>query len=130
MMGTPQFMSPEQALGRVDQIDARTDQFALAAITYAMLTGRAPFVGENPASLLYQVVHEQPRPVSDFVPWPATEIQSVLDRALAKRQEDRFDSVVEFGWALRVAAHSVIRGHARPARARTAAVSQAPARSS
>jgi len=130
MMGTPAFMSPEQALGRVDQIDARTDQFALAAITYAMLTGRAPFVGENPASLLYQVVHEQPRPVSDFVPWPANEIQSVLDRGLAKRQEDRFDSVVEFGWALRVAAHSVIRGHARPARARTAAVSQAPARSS
>ncbi len=128
MMGTPAFMSPEQALGRVDQIDARTDQFALAAITYAMLTGRAPFVGENAASLLYQVVHEQPLPVSDFVPWPATEIQSVLDRALAKRQEDRFDSVVEFGWALRVAAHSVIRGHARPARDRTAAVSQAPAR--
>jgi len=45
-------------------------------------------------------------------------------------QEDRFDSVVEFGWALRVAAHSVIRGHARPALARTATVSQAPARSS
>jgi eukaryotic-like serine/threonine-protein kinase len=114
IMGTPAFMSPEQALGRVDQIDARTDQFALAAITYAMLTGRAPFVGENPASLLYQVVHEQPPPVSDFVAWPAAEIQSVLDRALAKRREDRFDSVVEFGWALRLAAHSVIRGHARP----------------
>jgi len=115
VMGTPQFMSPEQALGRVDQIDARTDQFALAAIAYAMLTGHEPFVGDNPASVLYQVVHEQPRPVSDFVPWPAAEIQSVLDRALAKRPEDRFDGILKFAWALRVAAHTVIRGHERPA---------------
>jgi serine/threonine protein kinase len=115
VMGTPEFMSPEQALGRVDQVDARTDQFALAAIAYAMLTGHEPFVGGDPSSLLYQVVHEQPPPVSDFVPWPATEIQSVLDRALAKRPEDRFDGILKFGWALRLAAHSVTRGHERAA---------------
>jgi serine/threonine protein kinase len=114
VMGTPEFMSPEQALGRVDQVDARTDQFALAAIAYAMLTGHEPFVGGDPASLLYQVVHEQPPPVSDFVPWPATGIQSVLDRAMAKRPEDRFDGILKFAWALRVAAHSVTRGHQRP----------------
>jgi serine/threonine protein kinase len=115
VMGTPEFMSPEQALGRVDQVDARTDQFALAAIAYAMLTGHEPFVGGDPSSLLYQVVHEQPPPVSDFVPWPATEIQSVLDRALAKPPEDRFDGILKFGWALRLAAHSVTRGHERAA---------------
>jgi eukaryotic-like serine/threonine-protein kinase len=86
--------------------DPRTDQFALAAITYAMLTGREPFVGDD---------HQQPPPISAFVPWHATEVQSVLDRALAKRQQDRFESVVKFAWALRVAAHSVIRGHARAA---------------
>ena len=114
VMGTPEFMSPEQALGRVDQVDARTDQFALAAIAYAMLTGHEPFVGDDPASLLYQVVHEQPPPVSDFVPWPATGIQSVLDRAMAKRPEDRFDGILKFAWALRVAAHSVTRGHEGP----------------
>ena len=53
-------MAPEQALGRVRTIDARTDQFALAAITYAMLTGRPPFVGNDAVSLLYQVIHEPP----------------------------------------------------------------------
>ena len=114
VMGTPEFMAPEQALGLVGEIDARTDQFALAAITFAMLTGREPFVGGDPASLLYQVVHEEPPRLSGFLAWDTTEIQSVLDRALAKRPEDRFDSIVEFAWALRVAAHSVIRGHAPP----------------
>jgi serine/threonine protein kinase len=112
---TPEFMSPEQACGLLDRIDARTDQFALAAITYAMLTGRPPFVGDDPAALLSQVVHAPPPPLADFVLWDAAEIQSVLDRALAKRQEDRFDSVMKFAWALRVAAHSVLRGHPRTA---------------
>jgi serine/threonine protein kinase len=128
VMGTPEFMSPEQALGRVDQVDARSDQFALAAIAYAMLTGHEPFVGRDSASLLYQVVHEQPPPVSDFVPWPATEIQSVLERALAKRPEDRFDGILKFAWALRVAAHSVTRGHERSlVTARRAQDAQRPA---
>ena len=112
---TPEFMSPEQACGQMVRIDARTDQFALAAITYAMLTGRAPFVGDDPAVLLSEVVHAQPPPLADFVVWDAAEIQSVLDRALAKRQEDRFDSVTKFAWALRVAAQSVVRRHTRAA---------------
>ena len=115
VMGTPEFMSPEQALGRVELVDARSDQFALAAIAYAMLTGHEPFVGGDAASLMYQVVRGRPAPVSDFVPWPATEIQSVLDRAMAKRPADRFDGILKFAWALRVAAHSVIRGHERSA---------------
>jgi len=102
-------MAPEQALGQVDQIDARTDQFALASITYAMLTGRGPFVGDDPASLLYQVVHEQHPLLAGFLPWDATEIQAVMDRALAKRQEDRFDSIVEFAGTFGTAARSVIR---------------------
>jgi eukaryotic-like serine/threonine-protein kinase len=106
VMGTPEFMAPEQALGLVGKIDARTDQFALAAITYLMLTGREPFVGEDPASLLYQVVHEQPSPLSRFLSWDTTEIQMVLDRALSKRQEARFDSIVEFASALAAAADS------------------------
>jgi serine/threonine-protein kinase len=108
VMGTPEFMAPEQALG-LGQIDARTDQFALASITYAMLTGRGPFVGNHPASLLYQVVHEQQPLLAGFLPWDATEIQAVMDRALAKRQEDRFDSIVDFAGAFATAARSVIR---------------------
>jgi len=108
VMGTPEFMAPEQALGLGDQIDARTDQFALASITYAMLTGHGPFAGDDAASLLYQVVHER-QPLLAGFPWDATEIQAVMDRALAKRQEDRFDSIVEFAGAFGTAARSVIR---------------------
>jgi serine/threonine-protein kinase len=105
LIGTPQFMAPEQALGRA--IDGRTDQFALAAITYNMLTGREPFVGADPSSLLYQVAHEQPPPLSRFLSWDTTEIQSVLDRALAKGPDDRFESIVEFARALGTAAYPV-----------------------
>lgn len=107
VMGTPEFMAPEQALGLV--IDARTDQFALAAITYAMLTGSEPFVGDDLASVLYQVVHEQPLPLSHFLSGDTGELQTVLDRALVKRQHRRFASIGEFAAALRAAAHCRIR---------------------
>jgi serine/threonine-protein kinase len=113
--GTPEFMAPEQALGRVNQVDGRTDQFALAAVAYAMLTRREPFVAGDPTSLLYQVVHEQPLPLSHFLSWDTTALQSVLDRALSKRQEDRFGSILEFARALRAATHSVIHGPAATA---------------
>jgi len=122
VMGTPEFMAPEQALGVA--IDASTDQFALAAITYDMLTGHKPFVGDSPASLLYQVVHEQAPPLSRFLPWDTTQIQLVLDRAMAKRQQDRFDGIVAFARALGAAAYPVIGVAALPVgvpvRARTA----------
>jgi serine/threonine protein kinase len=109
VMGTPEFMAPEQALGLTNQLDARTDQFSLAGITYNMLTGREPFAGADPATLLYRVVHDQPPSLSTFFSWDTTAIQSVLDRALAKRREDRFDSIVDFASSLAAAADSMIR---------------------
>ena len=63
VMGTPNYMAPEQAAGRVNDIDARTDQWALACIAYELLAGRPPFVGEDVASLLYQVIHQAPAPL-------------------------------------------------------------------
>jgi serine/threonine protein kinase len=113
LIGTPAFMAPEQALGMVDQIDPRSDQFALAEITYLMLTGREPFVGNDPASLLYQVVHSQPPALSHFLSWDVSQIQAVLDRGMAKRPEDRFESIAAFASALSSAADSLI-GHPAP----------------
>ena len=101
-MGTPPFMSPQQALGL--PIDARTDQFALAAIAYTMLTGREPFVADDPSSLLYRIVHEQPPSLSRFLSADTAGLQSVLDRGLAKHKKDRFDSIGAFASALRGAA--------------------------
>ena len=86
MIGSPAYMSPEQARGASDEIDGRSDQFALGAITYRMLTGLDPFPGDDIASLLYQVVHEEAPPLARFLPawWDTRALQAVLDRALAK----------------------------------------------
>jgi serine/threonine-protein kinase len=93
-------MSPEQALGRVDEIDLRTDEWALASITWEMLSGRCPFTGEDVASLLYQVVHEDPPPLAPKVPDLRPEVEEVLRMALAKKREHRFASVGAFARAL------------------------------
>jgi serine/threonine-protein kinase len=100
VMGTPDYMSPEQALGAIDEIDARTDQWALACITWACLSGSAPFVGENVPSLLFQVVHEQPQPLTPKVPGLSPAVEDVLRRALSKKKADRFPSVSAFAAAL------------------------------
>ena len=86
MIGSPAYMSPEQARGASDEIDGRSDQFALGAITYRMLTGFEPFQGDDIASLLYQVVHEEAPPLARTLPawWDTRALQAVLDRALAK----------------------------------------------
>ena len=100
LLGTPQYMSPEQARG-TGEVDARTDQFALAAIVYEMLTGRLAFPGDRIEIVVYRICHESPRLLGP--PWgPA--LAAALDRALAKAPEDRFASVEDFGAALRDAA--------------------------
>lgn len=100
VMGTPDYMSPEQALGAIDEIDERTDQWALACITWECLSGRAPFIGENVPSLLFQVVHEQPPPLAPKVPGLSPEVEEVLLRALSKKKADRFPSVSAFAAAI------------------------------
>ena len=67
-MGTPHYMSPEQAEGKTDELDAASDQFSLAAIVYEMLTGRPAFSGDTLASVAYQVVHATPRSGETYAP--------------------------------------------------------------
>jgi serine/threonine protein kinase len=57
-MGTPNYMSPEQAKGKTEDIDTSADQWALACIAWECLCGEGPFVGENVPSILFQIVHE------------------------------------------------------------------------
>jgi serine/threonine-protein kinase len=99
VMGTPYYMSPEQASGRVDEIDHRTDQWALACIAYELLAGRPPFTGENAASLLYQVVHQAPSPLTTRAPEVPAALDQVLGCALAKPIEERFASMTLFARA-------------------------------
>jgi serine/threonine protein kinase len=100
VMGTPNYMSPEQALGRIEEIDERTDQWALACIAWECLCGRGPFTGENVSSILYQVVHEPPPDLMSTAAGLAPEVDEVLRCALAKAKKDRFASVDAFSSAL------------------------------
>ncbi len=95
VLGTPQFMAPEQAEGR-DDLDAAADQFSLAAITYEMLTGRPAFAGDTLASVVYQIVHVDPLPVTHLRPDLPDDIQRVMARALSKKKQDRFASASAF----------------------------------
>jgi serine/threonine-protein kinase len=106
IMGTPGYMSPEQAKGRIEDIDERTDQWALACITWECLAGEGPFVGENVPSILFQIVHQPPPPLSSKVAGLNPQIQDVLLRALAKDKNDRFANVNDFAVALEGAAAS------------------------
>ncbi|MES1208009.1 MAG: serine/threonine-protein kinase [Pseudomonadota bacterium] len=95
VLGTPQFMAPEQAEGR-EEVDAAADQFSLAAIVYEMLTGRPAFSGDTLASVVYQIVHVDPVPVTRLRPDLPAAIQLVMARAFAKRKQERFASALEF----------------------------------
>ena len=102
LMGTPMYMAPEQAKGE-SELDHLTDQWALACITFEMLAGRPPFLGDT-AALLYQVVHQEPARLSHFVKELPIEVERVVHRALAKEPSERFPDVTAFARALEAAA--------------------------
>ena len=92
-MGTPAYMSPEQAEGR--SIDARSDIFAFGAILYEMLAGRRAFQGASAASVLGAVLHKDPDPIN--AP-PA--LTAIVHKCLAKSPDDRFQSASDLLAAL------------------------------
>ena len=96
LLGTPRYMAPEQAAGRIDEIDATTDQFALAAMTYEMLTGTSAFDGDHMAMLLYRIVSENPVPMRRHVPDVPEHIEAAVRRAMEKQRSDRFPTVTDF----------------------------------
>lgn len=116
LVGTPQYMAPEQARGE-RELDARADVYALAAITYRALVGEPPFVGELP-SLLTQIMEKMPSAPSRRAALHA-EVDLALALGLAKRPEERLESADAFARALTQAA----RGELEPAlRARAQAL--------
>ena len=103
IMGTPEYMSPEQALGRRDEIDARSDQFALGVLAHTLLARRAPFKGDTPLATLSAIVHGEPESLAPYVSWPADEVELVLRKGMARAREDRYPSVLDFTDALEAA---------------------------
>jgi serine/threonine protein kinase len=104
LLGTPEYMAPEQAMGRADQVDARTDEYALAVVTYEMLTGEQPFAHDKVEEVLRRVINVSPPPPSHVRAGVPRGVDGVLLRALSKASADRFPSVTEFASALAAAA--------------------------
>jgi serine/threonine-protein kinase len=89
-VGTPAYMAPEQAAGRLDLIDRRTDVYGLGAILYEVLTGRPPFTGADTYEVLRRVQEEEPVPPRQCNPEVPAELEAVCLRALAKRPAERY----------------------------------------
>jgi serine/threonine protein kinase len=117
ILGTPEYMTPEQALGKTAAVDHRGDQYSLAIIAFEMLTGSPPFVGDDVMEILRKVIGEPPPSLSQRRPGTPPELDAVLARAMAKNPAERFDSVLQFasGFADAAGCTSLMPGRATPA---------------
>lgn len=106
-IGTPEYMSPEQAKG--EEVDQRSDIYSLGCALYEALTGRPPFLGSAPVSVLFQQVHVQPTYIRSINPDVPRELWEVVHRCLAKRADDRYGSAAILAEALQPFADGLIQ---------------------
>lgn len=98
-MGTPYYMSPEQATGQ-ERVDGRADIYALGVVLYEMLAGEPPFTGSSVQSVFTKVMSEDPRPLSEHRKSVPPHVDAAVTRALAKLPADRWQSAADFAEAL------------------------------
>jgi non-specific serine/threonine protein kinase len=92
-VGTVAYMSPEQARGEV--VDHRTDIWAFGVVLHEMLTGEMPFKGEHEQAVIYAILNAEPQPVASLAPKVPAELEEMVNKALAKRPEQRYQAVDE-----------------------------------
>lgn len=112
ILGTPNYMSPEQIQGHV--VDGAADQFSLAVIAYELLTGEKPFAGESLTTLLFRIVKEEPEPPQRINPslgWP---VDTVLKKAMAKSPGERYATCSDFATAFTNACNASKGWHPLP----------------
>lgn len=98
VLGTPQYMSPEQVMGT--KVDGRSDLFSVGVILYQLFAGRRPFNADTMATLLYQITREDPPPLGEVAPDLPVGLQHIVGKLLSKQPERRFQSGHELADAL------------------------------
>ena len=118
IIGTPQYMSPEQACGD-KSIDARSDQYSLAVVGYRMISGQLPFEGESTRAMLYQQLVADAAPLATKVPDVPPGLAEAIQRAMAKEPSERFATMLEFSDMLDAEQSGTLTRIAEPARPRS-----------
>jgi eukaryotic-like serine/threonine-protein kinase len=99
VMGSPSYMSPEQARGQ--KLDGRTDIFSLGVMLYEMIAGRRPFEGETMSDVIVAILERKPQPLAEIAPETSPRLETIVYRALAKDRAARYQSVADFRKDLR-----------------------------
>ncbi len=99
VIGSPQYMSPEQVRG--DALDGRTDQFSLGAVLYEILTGERAFEADTITTLVYQILNVDPRPVTERRPDLPANVVTLVSKMMAKKRTDRYETCDELVQAVR-----------------------------
>ncbi|KPL01948.1 MAG: hypothetical protein AMJ90_07225, partial [candidate division Zixibacteria bacterium SM23_73_2] len=99
-LGTAGYMSPEQACG--EEVDPRSDIFSFGVVLYEMITGQLPFKGEHEAAIIYSIINETPEPLARYKADVPEGLQRIVDKALAKNKEERYQHVDDLLADLRV----------------------------
>jgi serine/threonine protein kinase/Flp pilus assembly protein TadD len=101
VLGTPAYMAPEQAEGRLDRVGRHSDIYSLGAILYEILTDVPPFIGQNTADLLRRVREELPPRPRQINPTAPTAVEAICLKAMAKQAEERYESATELAEEIR-----------------------------
>jgi serine/threonine protein kinase len=128
VLGTPDYMAPEQALGKASSVDHLSDQYALSVIAFEMLSGQTPFSGDDVMEVLQKVVSAVAPPIERFAPHVSAQVSAVLKRGLEKDPAARYPTVLDFALAFSAACDSSLpaptseamgRAHTLPAASAT-----------
>ena len=117
LMGTVNYMAPEQLLGQ--RVDRRCDVFSFAVVLTEMLTGTAPFVHDNRIDTMHAILHRDPRFPSDGRPELPFDLQRILTKALAKTPKDRYQTIVDLAEELKTLKRDLDLGKTLPVTPRT-----------